>query len=137
MGRVRIALLLITILLVVVGCSPQPLEGEATLPTYSGMYTITATPKLEPLVINQIHEWTLHVEDADGAPVENARIMVEGDMPEHQHGLPTQPEVTENLGNGDYLVEGMKFSMPGEWEVTFTVTAEDGSDAATFDLVLP
>ncbi len=101
------------------------------------MYTITADPKLEPLVINQIHEWTLHIETADGEPVENARIMVEGDMPEHKHGLPTRPEVTENLGNGDYLVEGMKFNMPGHWEVTFTVTADDGSDAATFDLVLP
>jgi hypothetical protein len=133
----RILIALIATLAVVVGCSPQPLDGEATLPTYSGIYTITATPKLDPLVINRIHEWTLHIEAADGDPVENARIMVEGDMPEHQHGLPTQPEVTENLGNGDYLVEGMKFSMPGDWEVTFTVTADDGSDAVTFDLVLP
>ena len=137
MSRAGIPIILTTICLAVAGCSPQPGDWQATLPTYSGMYTITATPKLDPLVINQIHEWTLHIETADGEPVDNARIMVEGDMPEHRHGLPTRPEVTENLGNGDYLVEGMKFSMPGHWEVTFTVTADDGSDAATFDLVLP
>ena len=36
-------------------------------------------------------------------------------MPEHGHGFPTVPEVTEYLGDGKYLVEGLKFSMPGWW----------------------
>lgn len=136
MGTVRNLLLCLGFCLLVAGCAGPKAAGQQTLATYSGTYTITATPKLDPLVINEIHEWTLHVENAGGRPVENARIMVEGDMPAHQHGLPTQPQVTENLGNGDYLVEGMKFNMPGEWELTFTVTADDGSDAATFELVL-
>ena len=47
----------------------------------------------------------------------------------------TETDQPERIG--DYLVEGMKFNMPGYWEVTFTVTAAAGSDAATFDLVLP
>lgn len=136
MGRGRISVIGVTICLCAAGCSPRPGDRESTRPTYSGIYTITASPKLDPLVINRIHEWTLHVETPDGRPVENARIMVEGDMPEHKHGLPTNPEVTRNLGNGDYLVEGMKFNMPGAWELTFTVTADAGSDAATFELVL-
>jgi hypothetical protein len=42
----------------------------------------------------------------NGEPVENATIAVDGDMPEHGHGLPTCPQVTKYLGNGDYLVEG-------------------------------
>jgi len=136
MGRARKAISLTAICVVLAACSSAPGDREPTRETYSGMYTLTARPGLDPLVINQIHEWTLHVETPDGRPVENARIMVEGDMPEHQHGLPTNPEVTRNLGDGDYLVEGMKFNMPGAWELTFTVTADAGSDAATFELVL-
>jgi hypothetical protein len=136
MGRVRRAVTLTAICALFAACPSGGGDAQPTRETYSGMYRITARPGLDPLVINQIHEWTLHVETPDGRPVDNARIMVEGDMPEHRHGLPTNPEVTRNLGNGDYLVEGMKFSMPGAWEVTFTVTADAGSDAATFDLVL-
>ena len=34
-------------------------------------------------------------------------------MPEHNHGFPTAPRVTENLGEGDYLLEGMRFNMGG------------------------
>lgn len=36
-------------------------------------------------------------------------------MSQHGHGLPTRPQVTQNLGNGDYLVEGTKFQMGGWW----------------------
>ena len=62
-----------------------------------------------------MHQWTLHVERADGTPVDDATITVDGDMPQHGHGMPTQPQVTENLGNGDYLVDGLKFQMGGWW----------------------
>jgi hypothetical protein len=57
-------------------------------------------------------------------------------MPQHGHGLPTSPQVTQNLGNGDYLVEGMKFQMPGWWEVRFNILAGGQSDAITFNLTL-
>jgi hypothetical protein len=76
------------------------------------------------------------VETADGQPVENAAIVVDGGMPQHGHGLPTQPQVTQNLGGGDYLVEGLKFQMPGWWEVKFRITADGQSDGVIFNLVL-
>jgi hypothetical protein len=63
-------------------------------------------------------------------------ISVDGDMPEHGHGLPTRPEVTRYLGNGDYLVEGMKFQMPGWWVMDFDVTVDGQSDQVHFNLLL-
>jgi hypothetical protein len=57
-------------------------------------------------------------------------------MPQHGHGLPTSPQVTQNLGNGDYLVEGMKFQMPGWWEVRFSISAGAQTDTITFNLTL-
>jgi hypothetical protein len=59
---------------------------------------------------------------------------VDGGMPQHGHGLPTNPEVTEYLGNGDYLVEGMRFQMTGFWEVRFVINSGENSDSITFNL---
>jgi hypothetical protein len=63
-------------------------------------------------------------------------IMVSGDMPEHGHGLPTEPEVTEEIEPGVYLLEGMKFSMPGWWEVKLHIKAGTREDSVTFNLQL-
>jgi hypothetical protein len=119
------------------GCSGNPPDWQATRTTDDGAYAVTVKPGLDPIVINRIHEWTLHVETAEGRAVENATILVDGGMPEHQHGLPTRPEVTEYLGDGDYRVEGMKFNMTGYWELQVSVEAGGVSDVATFELVLP
>jgi hypothetical protein len=57
-------------------------------------------------------------------------------MPQHGHGLPTEPRVTEELGGGRYRVEGMKFNMPGWWTIKLSVSSAAGSDSATFNLTL-
>jgi hypothetical protein len=101
-----------------------------------GLYRISYVASNDIIPINQMHQWTLHVETADGQPVEDATITVDGDMPAHGHGLPTSPQVTEYLGGGDYLVEGMKFQMGGRWVMDFTVTANNQSDVVHFELML-
>jgi hypothetical protein len=57
-------------------------------------------------------------------------------MPEHGHGLPTRPRVTTYLGNGDYLVEGMKFQMTGWWVIDVDVLVNGESDRVRFNLLL-
>ena len=42
-------------------------------------------------------------------------------MPEHDHGLPTQPQVTEEVEPGSYLIEGIRFHMPGKWQMQFSI----------------
>ena len=44
--------------------------------------------------------------------------------------------MTRNLGNGDYVVEGVKFQMGGWWVMEFAVAAAEGSDVAKFNLKL-
>ena len=99
----------------------------------SGLYHVTYKSKLQPIAINLIHNWVLHVETADGQPVTNAVITVSGGMPAHDHGLPTLPRMTQSLGNGEYLLEGMRFHMNGYWEISITINA--GSDHDT--IVIP
>jgi hypothetical protein len=86
--------------------------------------------------INVVHEWVLHIETIGGEPVEGATVALNGDMPAHGHGMPTQPQVTADLGNGDYRVEGMAFQMGGYWVVDVMVTVGGHTDAIHFGLEL-
>ena len=86
--------------------------------------------------INVVHEWVLHIETAEGVPVEGAIVTIDGDMPAHGHGVPTQPQVTADLAGGDYLVEGMPFQMGGYRIIDVAVTAGDQVDLIRFGLEL-
>ena len=115
---------------------PSDLDTSTTRSSDNGLFNVSYTPSSGTIPVNQMHQWTLHVETADGQPVENATITLDGDMPQHGHGLPTRPQVTEYLGNGDYLVEGLKFQMGGWWVMDFVITAEGQSDTVQFNMML-
>jgi hypothetical protein len=89
-----------------------------------------------PVPVGRMHAWTLHVARSDGTPVTDASIAVDGDMPQHGHGLPTRPRVTRHLGNGDYLLEGVKFQMGGWWVMDFDITAGGRTERVRFNLQL-
>jgi hypothetical protein len=112
------------------------LDTSAERLTNNGTFNVSFKSELDPITIGSMHSWVLHVETADGQPVERATIFVDGGMPEHGHGLPTAPQVTQDLGNGDYLVEGLKFQMGGWWEVKFNITADGTEDNVTFNVVV-
>lgn len=112
------------------------LDYSTTRLSENGLFKVSYTASTGTVPVNQLHQWTLHIETVDGQPVEDATIAVDGDMPQHGHGLPTQPRVTKNLGGGDYLVDGMKFQMGGWWVMDFNITANGQTDAVHFDMML-
>ena len=81
--------------------------------------------------LNEIHRWILVVSDQQGNPVD-ADFDVVGHMPGHVHGLPTAPEVADQLAPGVYVVEGVKFQMRGWWVMQF----ETEDDSIRFNIVL-
>ena len=115
---------------------PSDLDYATTRRSEQELYVIGYTPDRGAIPVNQMQSWTLHVETANGQPAENATITVDGDMPQHGHGLPTRPQVTRYLGNGDYKVEGLKFHMSGWWVMDFVVTANGQRDQVRFNLML-
>jgi hypothetical protein len=115
---------------------PADLDLATTQLSNQGMYKVSYAPRRAPIALNQIHAWTIHIATIDGQPVTDASITVEGDMPQHGHGLPTQPQVTKHLGNGDYLVEGMKFQMGGWWVVDFSIDSHGQRDSVRFNMIL-
>jgi hypothetical protein len=115
---------------------PEGLDYGTVRMSEQATYRVSYKSEPARVPVNQMHSWTLHVETAAGQPVADAAVKVDGDMPQHGHGLPTRPRVTRNLGNGDYLVEGMKFQMGGWWVMEFTVASGGRSDVAKFNLML-
>lgn len=115
---------------------PQDLDYARTRGSVAGLYRATVEPHGDSIPKGKLHRWNLHLETAAGAPVTGAAISIDGGMPQHGHGLPTKPQVTRELGSGDYLVEGMKFNMGGWWVVKFHVAAAAGRDSIAFNLKL-
>lgn len=100
-----------------------------------GVYQVSIESSIEPIEINRIHSWVLHI-TADGEPVSGATISVIGGMPAHDHGLPTSPRITEDLGRGRYRLEGMRFHMNGDWEVSINIDAGGKTDTVVIALTL-
>lgn len=115
---------------------PGVAAADAWIASDGGRYRLAFQADIDPITINRMHAWVLHLTHADGRPVLDARIEVAGGMPAHDHGLPSQPRVTEALGEGRYRLEGVRFHMPGVWEVVVTLEADGGRDRFVVPLLL-
>jgi hypothetical protein len=101
----------------------------------TGIYTATLTPA-ESLRPRRLQTVQVRLQDAAGQPIDGAAITIDGGMPQHGHGLPTKPRVTKALGNGVYVIEGVRFNMGGWWEFKVAVAGKAGNDTVTFNLAL-
>lgn len=116
--------------------APADIDYSRTRTSAAGLYRATIVPQGGAIPQGKLQSWTLHLENAAGAPVDSASVAVDGGMPQHGHGLPTKPRVTRALGNGDHLVEGLRFNMGGWWVVKFQVSSAAGRDSLVFNLKL-
>lgn len=123
------------VLLVAVALSVQAQPASDVFASENGRFSVSYTSQLDPIAINRMHSWTLHVSDANGAPVSEAAITIKGGMPQHNHGLATQPTI-EPSGEGDYLLQGLRFHMMGYWELELTITVGSISDTVMIPLAL-
>lgn len=102
----------------------------------SNGYRLRIYSQLSPVQINRIHSWELEVLDADGTPIEDAAITVTGGMPDHDHGMPTNPQVTGVLDNGRHLLEGVRFHMPGRWVLLINIAGPDNESSLELEFTL-
>ncbi len=112
------------------------LAEEVSWTSKGNVFVVSYQSELQPLQINQLHAWILHIENADGEPVEDVVIEATGGMPVHDHGLPTRPRVTDEIGDGNYRLEGIRFHMAGLWEITLVITDGDRTDTVVISLTL-
>lgn len=139
MKNKQAAALIVTVftLLTVTACATKPPAdqfGFGPRTSAQNVYTATIDPPAQPLKPRRMYALQVSIRDAAGKPVEGAQIAIDGGMPQHGHGLPTQPRVTRSLGEGRYEIEGLRFNMGGWWELHLAVTSPAGSDRITFNL---
>jgi hypothetical protein len=133
--------LLAGILAVVYLMAPQ--WGQPTGPDVSrskasenGLFVASFQPETGAVRQGELETWLLTLKTKAGGPVEGAAIAISGGMPQHDHGLPTSPQATDYLGDGQYRIEGVKFTMSGWWQLHFAISATAGSDTVVFNVVL-
>ncbi len=121
-----------------IACGTPPPDLDVRLKRMSERYRFMVemeAPATGPS-IGKIHSWTLRLATPDGSPVSHAHIAITGGMPQHGHGLPTQPRVTAEPLPGTYVIDGMKFSMTGWWNLGLDIDAAGVQDRAVFNVVL-
>ncbi|MFL6693850.1 MAG: FixH family protein [Ramlibacter sp.] len=124
--------------LLLAGCGTPPKDLDLSLDKNSaaGVYHVALVPPAQAPAVNQMHSWKVKLATPEGAPVHGATFVVDGGMPQHGHGLPTQPRVTRELDEGTYALDGMKFSMTGWWEVKLAIQGPQGADKVTFNTLV-
>jgi len=116
--------------------TPPDLDVSLAKKSAAGIYQVGLVPPAQPAAINQMHSWKVKLATPEGTPVRGASFAVDGGMPQHGHGLPTQPRVTRELEAGTYQIDGMKFSMTGWWEIKLAIQGPQGADKVTFNTVV-
>ena len=116
--------------------NPPVIANEKTVLSQRGRFKVSYTTEPAEVPVNSFHTWKLTIRTPDGAAVKNATIRMTGDMPAHGHGLPTQPKAGKGSEDGTYVVEGVKFSMPGWWNIALGITVNGAMDVASFNLQL-
>lgn len=101
---------------------------------------ITMHSQLTPIPLNQMHNWIIDIKPDDSTVsievLPHAVISISGGMPSHNHGLATSPQITEYLGNGQYLLEGVRFHMAGEWTLQLQIELDQNTYTALLNLTL-
>ena len=120
-----------TLLLAFIACLNTAIAAaERQIPDLQGVTAggirVEIYSKRSPLVINQIHSWHVQLMRGNEA-VTGVELAITGGMPEHDHGLPTQPQITGELEDGVYLLQGVRFHMPGSWQI-FVIIRENGAE---------
>ena len=116
---------------------PDDLDTSQKVTSQKGRFTVSYSIKdSKEIPLGDFHSWKLHIEETrTGDPVNRALIVINGDMPRHGHGLPSNPEATF-LGKGNYRLDGLKFHMPGWWQLALTISTAKEYDRAVFNFLL-
>ena len=120
----------------VVADSADPWFSD-TAESANGAFSVTLQSVESEFALNEFRIWHLTVIDRQsGEAITPARVTVGGGMPMHGHGLPSQPQVTEYLGDGRYQIEGLKFNMLGKWVLEFEIITKQAADTVRFEFLL-
>jgi hypothetical protein len=79
--------------------------------------------------------WTVRLTTPAGTGINGVPVTVEAYMPVTGDRMPTRP-VARYIGDGQYRIEGLRFTRAGWWNVGLAVRFAFGGDSLAFNLIL-
>jgi hypothetical protein len=122
----RLLTTMVALVLFAACSATDPREGTSA----KGVYTVSYQPTPDPIPMNELFALDFAVRAAGKAAPDDTTFALKATMPEHGHGMQTEPVVTKK-GAGLFHVEGMKFHMMGRWQLDLTLGGSAGADTAT------
>lgn len=131
-----------------VGSAQEPKRSSATLETAEvdvTAWSMTRTGSSGKVSIDFLCERSPFVGDFQQCSVqlkylEQPRfadaIAIDGGMKAHGHGLPTVPVLLATIKKGRYKIDGLKYSMLGDWIVGFKVSFDGLTEQVIFDFII-
>ncbi|MCB9797544.1 MAG: FixH family protein [Alphaproteobacteria bacterium] len=128
--------------------APAAEQGPKEHVGLKGVYKIQPRVDPDPPAMSRLFAIEVTLLDvATGAPVEDAQVSIDAKMPQHGHGMSTQPvnEPAAGCAEGDscphpggvYRTTGMKFHMPGDWTIEVDIVGPRGPDRVVFVYEMP
>jgi hypothetical protein len=115
-----------------------PARGAQALCSQAGTFGLSIASSPDPMPLNEPFDLSVEVRLGCGrtaALAEDAELLVSGLMPEHRHGMNSEPRA-RRVGPGRFLVAGALLHMPGLWELHFDVTRQGVLERAQLALEL-
>jgi hypothetical protein len=123
--------------LLIAGCGksqPDTSLWQLTQTSDQGAYQAELSCTSPPGV-GKFEGCSLHLESPQTLP-NDLKIAVDGGMPSHGHGLPTAPQAVATATADVYRIEGLKYSMPGEWVLGFLLHTGAQQDRIIFKFTI-
>lgn len=123
--------LLRVVLISMIGVSLLAFTTEERV-TERGLYVVHAELVDPPAKVGK-HVMRLSISERDSGEPADGNLVVEVVpwMPSMEHGSPEIPTV-RRTAKGEFLVEGIYFSMSGTWEVYIRISAGEREDTVVF-----
>lgn len=123
----RAAALFITALLCSACGVDDPASDSGVVTSNAGLFAAETQFDPDPPVVGK-NSLSLRLQTRDGVLVEEADINAEPWMPAHSHGVAVRPVVRAE-GDGVFLVDELRFTMPGTWEVRIDIEVSNVRDS--------
>lgn len=118
-----------------------PTHGEVGTPvreacSNAGRYHVSVRAP-DPFPVNALFDLEVTVEEGCDPPRRPAAaaLHVDAFMPEHRHGMTTEPVVVPR-GDGRFTARGLLLHMPGRWEMYFDATDGGVTERTQLDFIL-
>lgn len=120
---------------------PKTKHLQVTKTSNKGSYIAVISIPSNSVPLNTIHSWGLEIINTNTGSLENEKIIISVDMPDHNHGMPTTPSLSlkqdsahSSQSNKKYTIDGLKFQMYGLWRIRFEIVNIEQTEEITFFL---